>query len=177
MTKWNGASSMTNGDHALHREIQAADVLRQTLREIVGDDEEVIRDTIEGETSLRELIAMTAADIAADIGLVKGADEAIKAIKERKDRIEKRIAMRRVAVQTGMESAGIKTLETAVATLSLKAVPPSVLILDEAAIPSEFWEPQDPKLSKRAVLDALKAGEDVPGAQLSNGGTTLQFRS
>lgn len=168
---------MTTTDHALHREIQAADILRQTLRDIAGGDEEAIRDTIEGETSLRELIAMTATDIATDIGLVRGAEEAIKAVRERKDRIEKRIAMRRVAVQTGMESAGIKTLETPVATLTLKAVPPSAIILDEASIPSAYWEPQDPKLSKRAVLDALKAGTDVPGAQLSNGGTTLQFRS
>ena len=168
---------MTSFDHALHREIEAADVLRQTLREIAGDDDDAIRDTIEGATSLREMIAMVAADIVTDGGLVRGLTEVIKAMGERRDRIEKRIAMRRVAVMTGMESAGIKTLETPAGTLTIKAVPPSALILDEAAVPSEFWIPQDPKIDKKAILAALKAGDGVPGAQLSNGGTTLQMRS
>lgn len=168
---------MTSFDHALHREIEAADVLRQTLREIAGDDDDAIRDTIEGATSLREMIAMVAADIVTDGGLVRGLTEVIKAMGERRDRIEKRIAMRRVAVMTGMESAGIKTLETPAGTLTIKAVPPSALILDEAAVPSEFWIPQDPKIDKKAILAALKAGDGVLGAQLSNGGTTLQMRS
>ena len=168
---------MTAFAHALHREIEAADVLRQTLREIAGDDEEAIRDTIEGETSLRELIALVAADIVTDGGLVKGLTDLIKALGERRDRLEKRIAMRRVAVQTGMESAGIKTLETPAGTLTLKATPPSALILDEAALPSRFYVSQDPKIDKKAILAALKSGVEVPGAQLSNGGTTLQMRS
>ncbi|MGE0857439.1 MAG: siphovirus Gp157 family protein [Hyphomicrobiaceae bacterium] len=43
-------------------------------------------------------------------------------------------------------------------------------------IPSEFWKPQPPRLDKKVVLDALKAGAVVPGAELSNGGETLSMR-
>jgi Siphovirus Gp157 len=50
------------------------------------------------------------------------------------------------------------------------------LILDEAILPAKFWKAQDPKLDKKAVLDALKAKEDVPGASLSNGGETISIR-
>ena len=56
------------------------------------------------------MIGMVAADIVTDGGLARGLSELIKTLGERRDRIEKRIAMRRVAVMTGMESAGIKTL-------------------------------------------------------------------
>jgi hypothetical protein len=61
------------------------------------------------------------------------------------------------------------------ATLSISAVPPAVQILDAALIPSRFvratYAPQ-----KSDIKDALKAGETVPGACLSNGGERLSVR-
>jgi hypothetical protein len=53
---------------------------------------------------------------------------------------------------------------------------PKAIILNEADIPSKFWKAQDPKLDRKAVLDALKAKEAVAGAELSNGGETIQIR-
>jgi hypothetical protein len=47
-------------------------------------------------------------------------------------------------------------------------------------VPAGFWRRGDPKLDKKALLDALKAlpkGEHIPGAELSNGGATIQIRS
>jgi hypothetical protein len=63
-----------------------------------------------------------------------------------------------------------------IATLTRKPVPPKVQILDEAAIPSQFWKRADPALDKKAIGDALKAKQDVPGATLSNGGETISLR-
>jgi hypothetical protein len=51
-----------------------------------------------------------------------------------------------------------------------------VVITDEHAIPQAFWRPQPPKLDRKAIGEALKAGQAVPGAQLSNGGTTLAIK-
>ena len=164
--------------HGLHLETQAAQVLREQLIATYGDDDaDLIRDMIEGETSLRDMIAMTASEIVKDIGAIDGLDATIKRLKDRKDRIEKRISMSKTACLTAMQIAEISKLETHVATISRKSVPPSPVILEEGKIPSEFWKPQDPKLDKKAVLDALKAGKDVPGAQLSNGSETIQFRT
>jgi hypothetical protein len=75
-----------------------------------------------------------------------------------------------------MQSGEIRTLDTPAGTVTRKAVPPSVLILEEAEIPAEFFKPQDPKLDKKAVAEALKAGKPVPGAAMSNGGETIAIR-
>lgn len=168
---------MSDIDHKLHRAIQAADILKVQLQEIAGDDVEVIRDTIEGEIDLKELIAAAAEQNVIDASSVTAVEELISKLRDRKDRIEKRIAMRRVAILTAMQSGEILKLETPAGTISRKDVPRSALILEESEIPSDYWKPQEPKLDKKAVLDALKAGTVVPGAQLSNGGETIQIRT
>ena len=168
---------MDNTAHRLHTEIKAAEVLKATLQDIAGDDIDLMRDTIEGETSLRELIAKSCEHIVGDGALVNGISDAIKSLQARKDRIEKRIALTRTACLTAMQIAELKTLETPVGTLTRKSVPPSAIILDESQVPSNFWKAQDPRLDKKAVTDALKAGQDVPGCQLSNGGETLAIRT
>ena len=56
-------------------------------------------------------------------------------------------------------------------------MPPKAEIVDESMIPSKFWKPSDPKLDRKAVLEALKAKEDVPSATLSNGSETLMVRT
>jgi hypothetical protein len=167
---------MTDIDHMLHTATQAADVLKEQLREIAGDDVDVIRDTLEGEIDLRGLIALAAEQNGLDAASVNGLAEFIDKLRDRKDRIEKRIGMRRAAILAAMQSGEIKTLDTPAGTITRKAVPPSVLIVDEASIPADFWRAADPKLDKRAVGDALKAGKEVPGAIMSNGSETLQVR-
>jgi len=165
---------MADVDYLLHRATQAADILKEQLREIAGDDVDVIHDTIEGEIDLEGLIRLAAEQNVIDAASVNGISELMDKLRDRKDRVEKRIGMRRVAILAAMSSGEIKKLETPAGTISRKAVPPSVLILDEAAIPSEFWKPADPKLDKKAVADAIKGGRDVPGAMMSNGGETIQ---
>lgn len=168
---------MADIDHMLHTATTAADVLKAQLREIVGeDDAELFRDTIEGEIDLVGLINMAAAQNVADAGMVEGISEIVNKLVARRDRIKKRVEMRRVAILTAMQAGEIRSLETPAGTLSRKAVPPSALIIEEASIPSDYWKESAPTLDKRAVLAALKEGKAVPGAQLSNGGETLAVR-
>lgn len=167
---------MADIDHMLHTATQAADVLKAQLREIAGEDEDVIRDTLEGEIDLKGLIVLAAERNVTDAAQANGISDLIDKLRERKERIEKRIAMRRVAILAGMQAGEIKSLETPAGTITRKAVPPSVLIVEEAEIPGEFWKPADPKLDKRAVAEALKAGRTVPGAMMSNGGETIQVK-
>jgi hypothetical protein len=168
---------MSEVHHLLTNATKAAEVLKEHLREIAGDDVDLMRDMIEGETPLNDLLAMACSDNVTDVGLVNGLESAIGALRARKDRIEKRIGMRRVAMLAAMETAEIKVLETPTGTLSRRAVPASALVLDETAVPSQYWKPADPTLDKKAVLAALKAGTEVPGCMLSNGGETLSIRS
>jgi hypothetical protein len=167
---------MADIDYMLHTATQAADVLKEQLREIAGDDVDAIRDTIEGEIDLRGLICLAAQQNAIDVAQVNGIAALIEDLRARKDRVEKRIGMRRVAIHAAMASGEIKTIETPAGTITRKAVPPAVLILEEANIPAEFWKPSDPRLDKKAVADALKSGREVPGAIMSNGSETIQVR-
>lgn len=164
-------------DHLLHEATSAADVLKAQLREIVGaEDAELFHDTIEGEIDLKGLICLAAEQNITDAATVEGITAIIDKLAGRRDRIKKRIEMRRVAILAAMTAGEIKTLETPAGTLSRKALPAKALILEEANIPATYWKPADPVLDKRAVLEDLKAGKTIPGAQLSNGGETLQVR-
>lgn len=168
---------MADVDHLLHQATQAADVLKAQLREIAGDDEDVLRDTLEGEIDLKGLISEAAVQNVTDAAQVKGVADLIGQLLKRKDRIERRIAMRRVAILTAMQAGELRTVETPACTITRKAVPAKALILDEALVPAEYWRPSDPVLDKKAVLDALKEKREVPGACLSNGSETLQVRT
>jgi hypothetical protein len=160
----------------LQRETEAARILREQLADLMDGDEIAIRDTIEGETNLHELIASVAEDIATDEASVAGIKAHIETMKARKERLERRIEFRRSAILNAMSIGEVKKLELAIATLSRKPVPPKVQIVNEAEIPSQFWKRADPTLDKKAIADALKNNEQVPGATLSNGGETLAVK-
>lgn len=167
---------MADIDHMLHTAIRDADVLKAHLIEIAGDDVDVIRDTLEGEIDLKGLICIAAEENAKDAALATSIRELKDRLTERLDRVEKRISLRKTAILSAMQAGEIHKIETPAGTISRKALPPQALILDEALIPSDYFKPQDPKLDKKAVLDALKAKAEVPGAMLSNGGETIQTR-
>ena len=63
---------MSDIRHGLHLEIKAAAALRENLKDIIGDDDEAMRDTLEGETSLHELIDAAIADISKDVANIEG---------------------------------------------------------------------------------------------------------
>lgn len=162
--------------NALKNETVAASNIREDLREIIGDDASLLRDTIEGETSLFELIESCVAEIQHDAAIIDGIKRLKSDLDARKERIENRVGMMRAAIQGAMGVAELKTLECHAGTVTIKAVPPGVTITDESAIPADFWKAQDPKLDKQAVKNALKDGQTVAGATLTNGGETIQIR-
>lgn len=157
-------------------EAEAAKALLANLRDVLAGDDDLAADMIEGETGLME-----AADAAlARIQELAAFEDAIKAqiddLKARKDRFANQADMIRAALASAMGMADLKKLERPAGTISLRAVPPSAVVLNEAEIPADFWVRQDPKLDKRALLAALKDGP-VAGATLSNGGVTISVRS
>lgn len=160
-----------------HREVEAAKVLRDQIADLASGDKDFIRDTMEGETNLREMIAALVADDASDAALVEAAEGVVKKIKSRIDRIDARRETRRALIGSALTIAELKKLETPVGTVTVKAVAPKVVIIEEADIPASYFKPQPPKLDKKALGDALNAGTEVPGASLSNGSTTIQIRS
>ena len=95
---------------------------------------------------------------------------------------EKRLADRRRAIenkrdgikqylQMQMEAMGIDKVKTSTHTLSIQNNPPALQILDPEVIPQKFLTliPEHFEVRKKDVADALKAGENVPGAELVRG--------
>lgn len=167
---------MTDMSHRLIQETKAAEVLRDQIKAMAGDDDQTIADMIEGETSIHELLEKVVEQIVNDEAMADSIGAVCKKLKERQDRIEKRISWFRTAAASAMEAAGIKKKESPFGTISLKDVPPSAVITDESKIPARYWKPQDPKIDKKAIVEALKAKAEIPGAELSNGGQTVQIR-
>lgn len=195
---------MSDPQFSLIKQIEAAKILREQLADLAADDPEFLRDMIEGETSLHEQIAALVAKIAEDEILAKSIKAYRDDLAARQERIEERAEIRRALAAKAMEVGEIKKIEAPAGTVSVRPVPPKVIVSEEADIPSRFWKPSDPKLDRKALGDALKARAaalseaqeieddeeravameraraefpDIPGATLSNGSTTISIRS
>lgn len=160
----------------LSREIEAVMALKASLGEMIGDDAELLADTVEGQTDIHEAIAAVFASMDEDDILLTGIAARTDELTARKQRISKRITAKRAIIEHAMSIAEIKTIEAPLATLSLKRKPPGLIIEDEAVVPASFWKQPDPVLDKSKIKAALNAKETVLGASLDNGGVSLSVR-
>jgi hypothetical protein len=156
------------GEAALH--------LLNTMRDILGNDEEMIHDAIEGQTNLLETIDAAVVRCNTLGSFEEAIDLHIKRLQDRKARFTKQKELIRAAIHTAMQQADLTSLERAQATVTIKKCPPKVEIIAEADVPAQFWKPSDPKLDKAALLKALKEKQQIAGVKLSDPQTTLEIR-
>jgi hypothetical protein len=153
-------------------------LLRERLRsELPSVDDEALRDTLEGLTNLPEIIGAVLRSRSEDLSLARALRTRIVEMEIRMARFERRAEKKRQIVTSVMERADIRKIVEPDFTASLRRTPPGLLVVDEGHIPEAFWKPQRPKLDRRALLAALKAGEEIRGAALDNGGTALSVRT
>lgn len=131
---------------------------------------------VEGETQIPEIVAGVIRSIDDDMVLATGLKTMIDEYQKRKSRIEERVENKRGLIELALMRAEVPSLETPAATVSLRAVPIALGEVDEAAVPSEFFDPGTPKLNRKRLLEALKSGASIDGAKLTNGGQTLSIR-
>ena len=146
------------------------------MADILDGDPELIDSAVAGETDLEEAMDAAVRRLMELDGLTNGIAGLMAGLKDRGERLEKQRDLIRECLVVAMEVAGRRKIETALATIFLRATPPKVEITDEQQIPRRFWKQPEPRLDKRALLDALKAKDAIPGALLSNGGVTLQIK-
>lgn len=167
---------MTDLARNVQIEGEAARALLANIRDVIGDDEEMVETAIEGETGLKEAIT-DAVDRIAELNAHCEALGTLRSqLESRQARLARQAERIKAAVHVAMGHAELRKLELPGATLSIRAVPPKLEVTSESEIPSRFWKTPEPKLDKKAVLDALKNNEAVPGAVLSNGGETLAIK-
>jgi hypothetical protein len=163
---------------AIAHDLHLYTYLRQKLLEAFPDaDEDTIRDTLEGITTLHELIAEIIRSALVEEALQTGLRLRLQEMKERLSRLEARSAKMRELAIGAMQEAGIRKLEQPDFTASARAGSPSLVITAEDQIPADYWVPQPPKLDRQALLGGLKRGDQIGGVQLSNSQPLLSVRT
>lgn len=155
--------------------VRQAEAAKALVSQLDDDDAVLLHDMVEGETEFFEAVERCLDEMGECEIHVAGLSDHIKKMTDRKSRYKNRIDRLRGAIDQAFQMAEVKTHQFDCATVTTKAVPPKLIITDEAAIPSTFFTPQPPALDRKALLDAVKSGE-VEGASLSNGGQSIQIR-
>jgi Siphovirus Gp157 len=163
---------------ALCPEIHLYIHLRQKLVEAFPDaDEDTIRDTLEGITTLHDLIAEIIRSALLDEALQNGLRLRLQDMKDRLLRLEARAAKKRGLALEAMSEASLRKLEQPDFTASMRAGIPALVVFAEDQLPQTYWVPQPPKIDRPTLLGDLKHGIDIPGAQLSNSNPVLSVRT
>lgn len=160
--------------------IAVEDVLREASKLIevfpqLAEDEELFRDTLEGNTRFNEIMDRILSEMRDNETLAEATSSRIGKLRERQTRLVHRAQFYRALLQRLMDFTGIKSVALGEAKISVVNTPEKVIITDESAIPDAFCKiTREP--NKTAIKNALKSGTYIPGATLSNGGTTIQVR-
>jgi Siphovirus Gp157 len=140
-------------------------------------DEQTLADTVEGLTDLTDILTAIVRASLTDEALATGLKVRIAEMQGRLDRLQDRAAKRRQIAKDVMVELDLKKLSAPDFTASIRPGMPALMVIDEAAVPSIYWEPRDPKLNRRGLLADLKGGTEIAGAALSNPEPVLSVRT
>ena len=140
-------------------------------------DEQTLADTVEGLTDLHEIIAAIVRAALADEALATGLKGRIAEMQDRLDRLQDCAAKRRQIAKDVMIELVIKKITAPDFTVSIRPGMPSLFVIDEAAVPSIYWEPVAPRLKRLELLSELKQGSEITGVTLSNPAPVLSVRT
>jgi len=139
-------------------------------------DEQLLADMLEAQTGLYEfLITLMRRALIDDTAVVRGSDAIVTEMRERRDRYERRIEAARTLAFKLMQQADVRKIELPIATLSIRAGTPKVIITDEAALPENCIRiKREP--DKVLIKELISQGVPISGAELSNAEPTLAVR-
>src|ERR1017187_5229746 len=140
-------------------------------------DEQTLADTVEGLTDLHELVQAVIRAALADEALARGLRCRISDMQGRLDRLEDRAAKRRQIAKDVMVELDLKKLNAPDFTASIREGIPALMVLNEDAVPSIYWQPSEPRLNRQELAYKLKQGAEIAGVALSNPEPVLSVRT
>ena len=153
-------------------------VIRDRIRtEDPHIDEQTLADTVEGLTDVHEILAAIVRSALVDEALVNGLKGRIAEMQGRLDRLQDCANKRRQIAKEVMIELDIKKITAPDFTVSIRPGMPSLLVIDEQAVPSIYWQPVAPKLKRQELLSELKQGTEITGVTLSNPEPVLSVRT
>lgn len=145
------------------------------LKEICGDDEDLLSDMIEGETDLFERLDRALYKNIETDNLIESLRLTINDLSARKKMLENRKDRIRQFIAFILEKTKKAKHESAYATASLGVIAPKPIISDESKVPSLFKK-TTVEIDKAAINQAIKDGADIAGVTMDNGGQKLTIR-
>jgi hypothetical protein len=131
-------------------------------------DEQTLADTVEGLTDLHEIVTAIIRSALSEEALVIGLKCRIADMQGRLDRLQDRASKRRQIAKDVMVELDLKRITAPDFTVSIRPGMPSLLVINEAAVPSIYWQPSEPRLNRRKLASELKDGAEITGVTLSN---------
>jgi hypothetical protein len=140
-------------------------------------DDQSLADTVEGLTDLHEILTAIIRAALADQALATGLEGRIGEMQARRDRLQDRAAKRRQIARDVMVELDLKKLAAPDFTASVRPGTPALMVIDEAAVPSIYWEPRELRLNRQELANDLKQGVEIAGVTLSNPEPVLSVRT
>ena len=140
-------------------------------------DEQTLADTVEGLTDLHEILQAVIRAALADEALARGLKCRISDMQCRLDRLEDRASKRRQIAKDVMVELDLKKITAPDFSASLRPGMPALMVLNEDAVPSIYWQPGEPRLKRQVLASDLKEGAEIAGATLSNPEPVLSVRT
>ena len=116
-------------------------------------DEQTLADTVEGLTDLHDIVAAIVRAALADEALATGLKGRIAEMQDRLDRLQDCAAKRRRIAKDVMVELDIKKITAPDFTVSVRPGMPSLLVFDEASVPSIYWQPVAPRLNRQGLSE------------------------
>jgi hypothetical protein len=148
------------------------------IRALLGtDDPELLHDVIEGQTDLFEIMDWLLDKLADEEGMEDAIAARVKSLGDRKGACQNRQQRLRDALLLCMRVSDQKSLRRPEATVSIAQRLPGLHSVDEGVLPYPFKRSETVvKIDRKAILDAIREGQSVPGVTLDNGGVALTVR-
>jgi hypothetical protein len=140
-------------------------------------DEQTLADTVEGLTDVHEILAAIVRAVLADEALATGLKCRISDMQDRLSRLQDRAAKRRQIVKDAMVELDLKKLNAPDFTASIREGIPALMVLNEDAVPSIYWQPSEPRLKRQELAYELKQGAEIEGVALSDPEPVLSVRT
>jgi len=140
-------------------------------------DDQTLADTVEGLTDLHEILTAIIRAALADEALATGLKGRIAEMEDRLARLQDRASKRRQIAKEVMVELELKKLTAPDFTASIRPGMPALMVIDEAAVPSIYWEPREPRLNRQGLTADLKQGAEIIGVTLSNPEPVLSVRT
>lgn len=132
-----------------------------------GEDDQVYLDTLQSINDSIEEKADGYMRIIKNLeGDNEGLDKEIKRLQARKKTNENGIKRMRENLQMAMEQTNKLAFKTPLFSFRIQNNPPSLDNIDTSKIPKKYFVEQEPKLDKKKLLQDIKNGEEIDGAEL-----------